>query len=516
MKKLQKIMVGLICLLLVCALVVGCGGGSKKSDPVTLTDPTNPNPPSGSAKIVLELNAGEEFDALKALTLPATYKGFTFGANIEFDTNTKNYGGNTYTARIKLGGSDRETRGITFSAKAGDKLTVLAMSSSSTGTGRELMVAPVSGDGVSMGEVPTSSLERFEYNIPADGDYVIYSSKDGINIYYIQLYGVRPDEPATKYTLTVNAENGSVDKDPDAESYDAGTTVTLTATAAAGYKFSHWSGDLTGSENPTTITMNSNKTVTAVFVEETVTPVKYKLTVNIVGEGSVTRDPANESYEYDQGTVVTLTATPENGFKFNGWSGAASGTDATVTVTMDADKTMTAEFELLPRVPMPFSDNFDTAASNTFFTTAYKAMPDDSSIPFYKKTGGTVTVAGGQVTIASGRFTVGDKGTATADSVKPNGVFDLSIPYKISFKIVSIDGTDTTKEFQVYVDNNTTSSGNSYHKNNSVLYRKKGTELPVGETVTISSIYGTKASFIQLRTETGLTVTIDDLVIEYQ
>lgn len=211
---------------------------------------------------------------------------------------------------------------------------------------------------------------------------------------------------------------------------------------------------------------------------------KYKLTVNIVGEGSVTRDPANESYEYDQGTVVTLTATPENGFKFNGWSGAASGTDATVTVTMDADKTMTAEFELLPRVPMPFSDNFNTAASNTFFTTAYKAMPDDSSIPFYKKTGGTVTVAGGQVTIASGRFTVGDKGTATADSVKPNGVFDLSIPYKISFKIVSINGTDTTKEFQVYVDNNTTSSGNSYHKNNSVLYRKKGTELPVGETVT--------------------------------
>ncbi|MGB9602294.1 MAG: type I-E CRISPR-associated protein Cas7/Cse4/CasC, partial [Limisphaerales bacterium] len=53
---------------------------------------------------------------------------------------------------------------------------------------------------------------------------------------------------------------------PDQSSYPSGTVVTLTATANPGYTFTGWSGDLTGTTNPITITMNANKTVTATFV----------------------------------------------------------------------------------------------------------------------------------------------------------------------------------------------------------------------------------------------------------
>jgi hypothetical protein len=49
--------------------------------------------------------------------------------------------------------------------------------------------------------------------------------------------------------------------------YDAGTVVTVTATPDSGWQFDNWSGDLSGSTNPTTITMNSNKSVTATFSE---------------------------------------------------------------------------------------------------------------------------------------------------------------------------------------------------------------------------------------------------------
>jgi len=67
-----------------------------------------------------------------------------------------------------------------------------------------------------------------------------------------------------QYTLTVNiAGSGSVN--PSGGTYDNGTVVTLTATPNAGYQFSGWSGDLTGSANPATITMNANKNVTATF-----------------------------------------------------------------------------------------------------------------------------------------------------------------------------------------------------------------------------------------------------------
>ncbi|MEO0132771.1 MAG: hypothetical protein ABIK73_07580, partial [candidate division WOR-3 bacterium] len=71
------------------------------------------------------------------------------------------------------------------------------------------------------------------------------------------------------YTLTVNvmpAGAGTVTKDPDFPEYPAGTWVKLTAQANPGYQFSSWSGDLTSTNNPDSIYMDGNKTVTANFI----------------------------------------------------------------------------------------------------------------------------------------------------------------------------------------------------------------------------------------------------------
>ncbi|MBA7571285.1 hypothetical protein ES708_13044 [subsurface metagenome] len=72
----------------------------------------------------------------------------------------------------------------------------------------------------------------------------------------------------TYYTLTMAVSgSGSVTKDPDQLTYAADTVVELTATADPDWSFSGWSGDLTGSTNPETITMDGDKTVTATFTE---------------------------------------------------------------------------------------------------------------------------------------------------------------------------------------------------------------------------------------------------------
>jgi uncharacterized repeat protein (TIGR02543 family) len=69
-----------------------------------------------------------------------------------------------------------------------------------------------------------------------------------------------------QYNLIVNTNgSGTVTKNPDQSSYDSETDVTLTATPASDEEFTGWSGDLTGTTNPVTITMNSNKTITANF-----------------------------------------------------------------------------------------------------------------------------------------------------------------------------------------------------------------------------------------------------------
>jgi len=146
-----------------------------------------------------------------------------------------------------------------------------------------------------------------------------------------------------QYTLNVQvspAAGGTVTKSPDQSSYTEGSTVTLTATAAAGYVFSSWSGDVTGTTNPVTVTMNSNKTIIANFTQVPT----YTLTVTIVpaAGGTVTKSPDQTSYS--SGATVTLTATPAAGYKFVNWAGDVSGTTNPVTVTMDANKAVTAVF----------------------------------------------------------------------------------------------------------------------------------------------------------------------------
>ena len=83
--------------------------------------------------------------------------------------------------------------------------------------------------------------------------------------YYFDNLKVEDEVPPPTYTLTSSATNGSIALNPPGGVYPTGTVVTVTATPNAGYTFSHWSGDLSGTNNPATLTMTGNKTVTANF-----------------------------------------------------------------------------------------------------------------------------------------------------------------------------------------------------------------------------------------------------------
>lgn len=76
------------------------------------------------------------------------------------------------------------------------------------------------------------------------------------------------------YTLTLYVDpagSGSVTRSPSKVEYNPGETVNLTGIPSDGsYRFDHWSGDLAGNSNPSSIIMNSDKTVTAHFEREIV------------------------------------------------------------------------------------------------------------------------------------------------------------------------------------------------------------------------------------------------------
>ncbi len=144
-----------------------------------------------------------------------------------------------------------------------------------------------------------------------------------------------PTTTPTTYTLTTRCVgNGSIT--PPYATNDSGTGIAVTATAASGWTFSSWFGDLSGNTSPTTITMNSNKDITAVFTQDV-----YTLTTSICGSGSISTDAFNP---YLSGSVITLTATPDSGQAFSGWSGSITNSSTTTTITMNANKSVTATF----------------------------------------------------------------------------------------------------------------------------------------------------------------------------
>jgi len=80
---------------------------------------------------------------------------------------------------------------------------------------------------------------------------------------------------------------------------------------------------------------------------------QYTLTtgVSVVGGGSVAVSPHKTGYY--TGELATLTATPNTGYTFSGWSGDASGSINPLILTMSANRVVTANFTAIPGTPIP-------------------------------------------------------------------------------------------------------------------------------------------------------------------
>ncbi|MDR0305308.1 MAG: InlB B-repeat-containing protein [Chitinispirillales bacterium] len=162
------------------------------------------------------------------------------------------------------------------------------------------------------------------------------------------------------YTLTTNvipAGSGTVSVTTERENYAAGTRLHIAATPAEGYVFTGWQGASTSSNQTlnTFVTADSNQTLTATFARA------YTLTINTPPGGSVSYiSHANRNQTiFANGTDVTVEARPMPGYAFTGWSGASTSTTPTVTVTMNSDKTLTANFSrmytLVTKVATPIA-----------------------------------------------------------------------------------------------------------------------------------------------------------------
>jgi hypothetical protein len=160
---------------------------------------------------------------------------------------------------------------------------------------------------------------------------------------------------------TTGTGRGSVGSDPAGIScgtdctgaYAAGSTVDLTASAAAGSVFAGWSGACSGSHPACSLVMAADRSVTARF-----TAIRRTLTVSMagLGRGRVTSAPAGIACGADctmdvaPDTLVTLSARARAGSAFGYWSGGCTGRTPTCVVRMSQARTATAVFNRLEGV----------------------------------------------------------------------------------------------------------------------------------------------------------------------
>jgi hypothetical protein len=173
--------------------------------------------------------------------------------------------------------------------------------------------------------------------IPNGGDIIAVIADAGVSV---QRTIFELTVPTYSLSISVNG-NGNIAKNPDQTLYTYAQAVQLTANPAEGWSFSQWSGDLSGSTNPTTIIMTGNKAVTATFTLNG--PYALSLTTSGTGSGTIQASPAGPYY---WGASVTVWANASTGSTFTGFSGDLTGTTTPQVLIMNEAKSVDAQFTL--------------------------------------------------------------------------------------------------------------------------------------------------------------------------
>lgn len=267
-----------------------------------------------------------------------------------------------------------------------------------------------------------------------------FSSGKTLMLRNVVISGTLSGAPTTanKYELNLSvspADAGTISSDPEMSSYKEGREVTLSATPNFGYAFSEWqeNGSAIGSDDELTLTMTSDRDITAVFTPVNVYTVNTKVT-NDLGKtlGSITLSPNNHLGKYEEGTAITATANESKILKFAGWTDEYENnqvTTATRSLTVESDMTLEANYEV-----QDFIAVFDASKVNMYVYKDTEGYPfsadivwDDnrkaySSIvkvsdgtPVYSQSGGTPVVRNRDGVVLAGINGLYQNGYRTSD-----------------------------------------------------------------------------------------------------
>lgn len=239
-------------------------------------------------------------------------------------------------------------------------VTTIDTNGNESGGTIEVSASPYVNNMIIANRYGNGTITPIDTSIVTPGNSLLYSFVPGTHYHFdsVLVDGIRNVDSLTSYTfeniisdhtidiyfsidtydLNIISDHGIVSKVPDSLKYSHGMEVQVSAVPNDGYSFSIWGGDTTTINNPFTITVDTIKNITAYYALNT-----YSLTTNAVN-GTVIKTP--DSSMYSHGMTVQLTAVPDSGYSFIGWSGDTVELNNPITVTMYNAKNVTANFSL--------------------------------------------------------------------------------------------------------------------------------------------------------------------------
>jgi hypothetical protein len=194
---------------------------------------------------------------------------------------------------------------------------------------------------------------------------------------------------------------GSISANPapncptDGSKYVAGSNVTLVANPSAPNDFVGWGGDVSGSTQSVSMVMNADKQVTAGFVR------CYLLQLGSDPNGVIATNPSPNCYagtHYRVDTNLALYASASSGYRMDGWLGDLSGDTNPVVISMNGNKSISANF--VPLDPLAVTlETFDATvqAGHVLVSWLTTVEIDNAGFNLYRAT----DPAGPQALLAS-------------------------------------------------------------------------------------------------------------------
>ena len=297
-----------------------------------------------------------------------------------------------------------------------------------------------------------------------------------------------PPEPV-RYTVTLSVDPQGGGTASGGGSVEAGTQVTVTASASSGYTFTGWreNGNIVSTSQSYTFTAAGDRSLTAVFAAAIPT---YRVTAGIDPEGSGT---ASGGGTYQQGASVTVTAAPGEGYRFVKWTENEQtvSENESYTFTVTGDRTLTALFEVnaTSRLPVGYTEvEWIQANSNSSYINLGKALNSRSTLIIKFKipeTSGFYAINYTSYAIYGNKFQILKMANSTSLLMRlySSSSTTSNSAYTLSRKVSS---TDLGKEFTIEISDKTIVINGAGQTLSS--YSLNSTSLMIGSSVSSATI----------------------------